>query len=74
MIGALIVEGGGDLVPLHRKILSSALQSGRKEEGLSWSLPKGKIVTAPSGEMGMVLETQVSIVTGSWRGVMAKER
>ena len=74
MIGTLIVEGGGELVPLHRKILSSALQSGHKEEDLSWSLPEGKIVTASSGGTGMVVKAQVSTVTGSWRGAKARER
>jgi hypothetical protein len=47
-----MVDGGGELTPIHWKILSSALQSGHNGEGFSWSHPdiernNGEVFTLP---------------------------
>jgi hypothetical protein len=65
MMGASIVEGGGELTPFHWKILSSALQSGRNGDGLSWSCPERDKVTGDVDEAaGPRLGKHVSMVIG----------
>jgi hypothetical protein len=74
-MGTSIVEGGGKLMPIHWNILSSALQSGRKGECLSWSRLDAERTADSTGIIvGPVLEKQVNTVTGSLRGGEVRER
>ena len=75
MIGTFIVEGGGELTPIHWKILSSALQSGRKGDGLSWSRPDVlRMVVSVGGSTGPVFERYVNTVVGGWIDGKAGEK
>jgi hypothetical protein len=74
MMGALIVEGGGALTPLHQKIHSSALQSGRNRDGLSWSHPESDKVTVVVNEAaGPRFGKHVSTVIDDWQGQVVQE-
>ena len=55
MVELPIVDAGGVLMPLHKKMCSSALQLGQSQEGLVLIAPSSKGVCDDSMENGITL-------------------